>query len=233
MARPMTSSYEPRTIALGAELIHPPIQLEVAKAQEIHNELYHRRELAYQNFQVAQDGIQMSNLAMQPGQVQAAILRPDRLILREEFSNGTVEDFATRLVNVASLTWKHLGIHQCVAQVIFARSLVSPQHYSDSREMFVKQVLSGSGEALQTFGRPLAQTSLQLSFAAPDPTQPQVDLRVAPWLQEPRSMWFEVVGKFTAPLTADQAPQLGDHLYSTYRFLTGPALDWLHRHDHP
>lgn len=227
------SSYEPRTIALGAELIHPPLQLDVPRAQAVHNELYHRPELVYQNFQVAQDGIHLSNPGVQPGQVSLATLRPDRLILREEFRQGTIEDFATRLVNVAGTTWQQIGVPQCLAQVIWARSLVTPQHHGDSRKMFVERVLARGPETLAGFGQPLAQTTLHLSFGSGAANQPAIDLRIAPWLQEPRSLWFEVVGKFTTPLATDQAPQLGELLYSTYHFLTGPTLDWLGHFDQP
>ncbi|MBK8974561.1 MAG: hypothetical protein IPM29_01410 [Planctomycetes bacterium] len=226
-------SYEPRTIALGAELIHAPIQLEVRRVQAIHNELYHRPELSYQNFQVAQDGVHLSNPAAQPGQVSVATFRPDRIMLREEFRDGTIEDFATRLVNVVGTAWRQLHVPQSFVQVLWARSLVSPQHWTDSRRLFVERILGGGTDAMATFERPIAQTTVSLSFAPADPSQPAVDLRIAPWLQEPRSVWFEVVGKFTAPIAPDRVPELGTALYSTYAFLTGPALRWLEGFDRP
>ena len=96
-------SYEPRTIALVAELLHPPVQLRPETVQGIHNSLYQEREVGYQNYQVAPDGgIHLSNPTTTPGSVSVASYGPDRLILREEFRPCTVEEFATRVVNVAS-----------------------------------------------------------------------------------------------------------------------------------
>ncbi len=228
----MSTAYEPRTIAFGAEIIHPPLQqLDVRQVQTIHNELYQRPELAYQNFQVAQDGVHLTNPGMAPGQVSAALVTPDRIALREEFRNITIEDFATRVVNVASTIYQRLGVQQSIAQVFWARSLISPNHVTDSRELVAHRMLAHGSDALAGFGRPIAQTALSLSFAPDAQGKPAVDVRIAPWLQEPRSLWIEVIGKYTRPVPTEEVTGLGASLYSTYSFLTGPVLNFVNRYD--
>ena len=73
-------SYDPRTIAFLAEVLYPPIQLSSDSVQSIYNTLYDQSEISYQSFQVAQDGIHLSNLAEAPGAVSmATFLEFDRL----------------------------------------------------------------------------------------------------------------------------------------------------------
>ena len=86
------------------------MQLAADKVQDIHNALYHQSEVSYQNFQVAPDGIHLTNVPEQPGAVSSASFGPDRLVLREELRATTLEDFATRVVNVTSQSLQTLGI---------------------------------------------------------------------------------------------------------------------------
>ena len=103
-------SYDPRTIAFAAEILYPPQQLRADLVQSIHNTLYRQPAICYQNFQVAPDGIHLSNLPQAPGQISTASFSWDRLVLREELRGTTVEDFATRVVNVTMAAFQTLGV---------------------------------------------------------------------------------------------------------------------------
>ena len=65
-------SYDPRSIAFTAELLYPPHQLRADLVQSIHNTLYRQPAIGYQNFQVAPDGIHLTNLPQAPGQISSA-----------------------------------------------------------------------------------------------------------------------------------------------------------------
>lgn len=227
------SSYEPRTIAFGAEVLIPPLQLRTDAVQRVHNQLFQQPELAYQNFQIANDGVHLTNVPGAPGQISSATFMPDRIVFREELRGTTVEDFATRVVNVTGVAFKTLGLQLSLAQQYWVRSLVAPQAHRDSRTFVAERMLAGGAEALAGFGRPLHSVGLRMAFAGQNPTEPAVNLRIEPWVQEPRSLWLEVVGQFGTQLAADKLPELGNGLYSTYRFLTGPTLDYVARFDVP
>ena len=77
-------SYDLRTIAFAAEILYPPLQLRADLVQTVHNTLYRQPGNGYQNFQVAPDGIHLSNLPQAPGQISSATFTWNRLILREE-----------------------------------------------------------------------------------------------------------------------------------------------------
>ena len=227
------SSYEPRTIAFGAEVLHAPIPIRPDAVQRVHNELFQRPELAYQNFQVAADGVHLTNPAITPGQISSASFLPDRVVFREELRSTTIEDFAARVVNAVGIAYQTLSIPQTVGRQFWARTLVAPQHVKDSRTFVAERLLAGGGEALAGFGRPLHSVGLRMSFPSTEPQQPALNLRIEPWVQEPRSLWLELVGQSGTQIPREQLPELSNGLYATYRFLTGPALDYVARFDVP
>jgi hypothetical protein len=226
-------SYDPRTIAFLAEIIYAPMQLRAEQAQGIHNALYRRPETRYLNFAIAQDGIHMSNVPETPGAISMLTLLPDRIVMREELRGTTLEDFAPRLVSVASVCFQSLSIPVSLAQQFVVRSLVSPRHTPDSREFFARKVIAGEPDTWGALGRPLASIGLRLTFPQTDKNKEMFNLRVETWPQDPRSLWIETIGSFTNPVQAENLPELGNYLHATYRFLTGPVSEFLARFDRP
>lgn len=224
-------SYDPRTIAFLAEVIYPPIQLRADVVQTIHNNLYRRAEVSYQNFTVAQDGIHLSNLPQSPGSVSQATFLPDRLVLREELRATTVEDFAMRLVNVASVAFQTLGITQSIAQQFVVRSLITPRHATDSRDFLARCLMSVPEDRWAVLGRPIQSLGLRFTFPQTGKNKEVYNLRVETWNQDPRSLWLENVGSFTTPTPTENVPELSTFLYATYRFVTGPVGEFLSRFD--
>ncbi|MCA8941835.1 MAG: hypothetical protein KDB80_04680 [Planctomycetes bacterium] len=226
-------TYEPRTIAFGAELVHPPMQLKSDRVQQVHAELFKQSDLAYQNFQVANDGVHLSNPPTTPGSVSSATFAPDRIILREEFRPCTVEEFATRVVNVVGLAHRTLGIKSCLAQQFWTRSLVNPRHHTDSRVFVADHMLQGGQSALADFGRPMHTIGLRMTFPQSGEHNNLINLRIEPWPQDPRSLWLEVVGQFTSQIVTEKLVDVSECLYATYRFLTGPTFAYVSRFDVP
>jgi len=226
-------SYDPRTIAFGAELLHAPQQLRADLAQSVHNTLYQKPAIGYQNFQVAPDGIHLSNLAQAPGQVSTASFAWDRLVLREELRGITVEDFATRVVNVATTAWQTLGITATLAQQFVVRSLIAPRHFRDGREFSSRRLIAPGTDALQKFGRPLQSLGVRLVLPPAPGTRGTFHVRIETWPQDPRSLWIENTGSFAGPIAVGDAPQLAELLYETYRYVTGPVCDFLTALDTP
>ena len=226
-------SYDPRTIAFLAEILYPPVQIAPDSVQGIHNTLFRQPELGYQSFQVADDGIHLTNMPETPGSVSSVTFLPDRLILREELRATTVDDFATRLVNVAGVSLKALEIPVTVAQQFVVRSLVTPRHVTDSREFLSQRLMAGSGDHWEKFGRPFDSLGFRYTFPQHDDRPELYNLRIETWNQDPRSVWIENVGSFTQPIPAGEMPQLSTHLASTYQFLTGPVCSFIAEFDRP
>ena len=224
-------SYDPRTIAYLAEIIYAPMELRADAVQSIHNALYRQAGLGYQNFQIAADGIHLSNLPERPGAVSAVSFAPDRMIVREELRATTVEDFAARLVNIAGLAFRTLEIPLSLAQQFVVRSLINPRQTQDSREFLLRRVITGPEEAWSSFGRPMQRVGLSFTFPQVPEHDQVFNLRIETWNQDPRSLWIENVGSYTRPLPAERIPDLGTSLFTTYKFLTGQVSRFLSHFD--
>jgi hypothetical protein len=224
-------SYDPRTIAYMAEIIYQPIQLQAKVVQGIHNALFAQPQISYQNFQVGPDGIHMSNPPESPGSVSMLSFGLDRLVFREELRGMTVEDFATRLVNVASIALRALGVGSSLAQQFVVRSLVTPRQVNDSREFLLHRVIQAPEEAWGQFKRPMQRVGLAFTFPQVEQQEQVYNLRIETWTQDPRSLWIENVGSFTKPVPTERLPDLSNYLFATYRFVTGPTSNFLHHFD--
>ena len=220
-------SYEPRTIAFLSELLYPPMQLRSDVVQGIHNNLFRQPEISYQNFTVAQDGIHLANVPVSPGAVSSVTFLPDRMIVREELRGTTVEDFATRLVNVASLAFRALGVQQTLAQQFVVRSLITPTHWQSATEFMARRVLATNDTAWNDLGRPIQSIGMRLMFPQHDQKREVFNLRVETWHQDPRSLWIENIGSFTTPTQTENLPDLSTYLYSTYKFVTSQVCPFL------
>jgi hypothetical protein len=226
-------SYDPRTIAFTAEILHPPHQLRADLAQSVHNTLYRQPAVGYQNFQVAPDGIHLTNLPQAPGQVSSATFSWDRLVLRDELRGTSVEDFAARVVNVTGAALPTLGITTSLAQQFVVRSLIQPRHFRDGREFLSRRLIAPGAEAWQVLGRPLQSLGVRLVLPPPTGSRGTFHVRVESWPQDPRSVWIENTGSFAGPIGVGDAPQLAELLYETYRYLTGPVGEFLASLDTP
>ena len=225
-------SYDPRTIAFAAEILYPPQQLRADLAQTVHNTLYRQPQLAYQNFQVAPDGIHLSNLAQAPGQVSVASFTADRLVLREELRGTTVDDFAVRVVNVATTAFQTLGVTASIAQQFVVRSLIAPRNFRDGRE-FLGRRLIATDAAADAFGRPLQSLGVRFVFPPDGDHRQTFQVRIETWPQDRRSIWIENASSQPGQLAVAELPRLADQLDATYRFVTGPVCDYLAELDTP
>ncbi len=226
-------TYDPRTIAFAAELVYPPQQLRADLVQNVHNALYRQPQLGYQNFQVAHDGIHLSNLPQAPGQVSTASFLFDRLVLREEMRGVTVEDFATRAVNVATTAMQTLSIPTTLAQQFVVRSLVAPRHFQDGREFLSQRLMPSVADGGATFGRPMASLGVRYVFPPHGEQHETFQVRVETWPQDQRSIWLENSSSYTTPLATADVLQIADRLAATYQHLTGPVCSFLARLDTP
>lgn len=228
-------SYDPRTIAFAAEILHPPQALRADLVQNVHNALYQNPQIGYQNFQVAGDGIHLSNVAQAPGQISSASFLPDRLVLREELRGITVEDFATRTVNVATTALTTLGIGTSLAQQFVVRSLIAPRHFRNGADFLASRLVPPATAGADAFGRPLQALGVRFVFP-PTPAADQqqtFQVRVETWPQDPRSIWIENASTYPQPLPLAELPRVADRLAETYQHVTGPVCTFLSNLDTP
>ncbi|MAE78028.1 MAG: hypothetical protein CMJ85_14285 [Planctomycetes bacterium] len=223
--------YDPRTIALLSEIIHPPLELEPKRAQSIHNELYRHAQFSYQNFGVSHDGIQLGNQSDQPGYVSTVNFLSDRIQIREELSGAHVDDFCQRLVHVIGVATEQLSLPILVAQQHVVRSLITPRSFNDSRDFLATAVCGLPSEDLSSFGRPAQLFGMKMIFPGTDNEPNMHTLRLESFNQDSRSVFLENVATFTNAVMPDNLDELAENMQQTYNFVRKNALEFLSRYD--
>ncbi len=226
----MTATYDPRTIALLSEIIHPPIDLEAKTVQAIHNELYNH-EFAYQNFAVSHEGIALSNIGEQPNQISQVNFLPDRIQIREEMTGSHVDDFTRRIQHVVTIAAERIQLPIIVAQQHVVRSLITPRHFSDSREFLANAVCGLQPEDLNPFERPAQLFGMKMIFPNVEGRPDVHTLRIESFNQDARCVFIEDVATFTTALMPDQLDKLGENMKLTYSFVRDKALSFIARYD--
>lgn len=227
--------YDPRTLALLAEVLHPPVQHDARKLQGLHGALFQDPTLNYANFSLVPGGATFSNPTQQPGQVSALSFLVDRFQVREELGSGTPEEFGRRLEGLARLAGEHLGLQRYLAQQVVFRSLVQPRHYTDSREFIASGMWTMPRERMAVIGRP-AQILGYRAVYPQTPNDPSLyQLRVESFQNDPRSLFIELGATFAAT-QADFAPsptELRANVERAHGFLHKRVLPFLEQFDQP
>ncbi len=224
-------SYDPRTIGLASEILFPPMDLDVQRVQAIHNLLYQDPGSRYQNFQVSQEGVQLSNPPEQPGQNSSVTFQPDRIAIQEELGPYLLEDYAQRVQRIAEVCMAELPLPMLVAQQHTIRMLVTPKNYKDSRDFLAGRVCGLSNEELHAFERPIGLFGIKLVFPAADAGDDFHALRIESFGEDPQSVFLENVATFPRPIQPNELGSIEQTLESAQRFLMEKALAFLATRD--
>lgn len=223
--------YEPRTIALQTEVVHPPQAPDARAVQAIHNEMFSSPQPAWASFQVgAEGGPVLSNPATHPGHVSQAVFLPDRLAVREEQSAATLDEFAERCADLAGRYAKARGLGVFLAQVVTQRALVNVHHHTDTRRFLAEDVLHIAGD-LTTFSRPAATVGLRLAFTSASADQPAVGVRVESYNADPRSLFLEVQATYGPAVAPGAVDAVRQRILQTGEILEREVLPFVARHD--
>lgn len=224
-------SYDPRTIGLASEILFPPMDLDVQRVQAIHNLLYQEPSSRYQNFQVSQEGVQLSNPPEQPGQNSSLTFQPDRIGIQEELGPWLLEDYIQRTQRIVEVCMAELPLPMLVAQQHTIRMLVTPKNFQDSRDFLAGGVCGLSHDELHAFDRPIGLFGIKLVFPASEAGEEFHALRIESFGEDPRSVFLENVATFPQPIQAGGLATLGESLVAAQRFLMEKALAFLASRD--
>lgn len=227
-----TMTYEPRTIALLTELMHPPIAPDHGPVQRIHNKMFEEGRPVYASFQVTPMGAVLSNPVTQPGAASSVAFLRDRIQFREELSGVGPEEFAQRVRVLSSAGAEARRLQLFTAQVVTIRTLINPRSFDDAR-LFLRSGVFGFGEELADFGRDPQLYGLRLAFGATKEMPQAFGLRVESYAQDARSLFVEAQGNFGPTIAARGLEAAGDNVLETYRFVTDRACPFLGRFDVP
>jgi len=222
--------YQPRTIALVAELLHQPVDPDPRPLQKIHSQLFEAGVPPYAGFQLIPGGAMLSNPVNQPGAASQVAFLPDRIQFREERTAQTPETFGARLRQVLEAAAPLRGLSALNSSQVILRSLVNPRHWRDSRE-FLKQAVLGLDEELESLGRAPGTYGVRFAFPGEGENALPLDLRIESFNADPRSLFLEIRAAHGPLVLPGGLGALEGHVHATYRFLTDRALPFVARFD--
>lgn len=224
--------YEPRTIALLSELLHPAQAPDPAPIQRIHNQMFEEGRPLYASFQVTPHGPVLSNPSTTPGAASAVAFLGDRIQFREELSGTGPEEFAERVRILSAAGAQARRLQLFTAQVVTLRLLINPRNFQDARE-FLRSGVLGFGDALQELGRDPQLYGFRMAFGATQEHPNAFALRIESYAKDARSIFVEVQGSFGPTMAAQGLEAAGENVLATYRFATERACRFLARFDEP
>jgi hypothetical protein len=225
-------SYNPRTVALVAELLHPPMPPDPALVQRVHNRMYEAGQPAYSSFSVTPAGAVLSNPVGQPGASSYAAFLPDRFQFREELTSLTPDDFARQVRQVSEMVLEARGIKVFTGQQVTVRTLVNPRHFKDSR-VFLKQGMFGFGNETESFGREPQLFGIRLAFPAENGETSAFALRIESYSSDPRSLYIENQAVFGPVLVEQGMGPAETNVLEAYAFVLRNALRFVSCFDTP
>lgn len=225
-------SYNPRTVALVAELLHPPMPPDPALVQRVHNRMYEAGQPAYSSFSVTPAGAVLSNPVAQSGASSYAAFLPDRFQFREELTSLTPDDFARQVRVVSEMVLEARGIRVFTGQQVTVRTLVNPRHFKDSR-VFLKQGMFGFGNETESFGREPQLYGIRLAFPAEDGQPSAFALRIESYSSDPRSLYIENQAVFGPVLVEQGLASAETNVLEAYAFVLRNALRFVSCFDTP
>jgi len=227
----MPVDYQPRTIALIAELVHTPVDPDPRPLQKVHGELFEGHSPPYAGFQVVPGGAVLSNPVAQQGAVSQVAFLPDRVQFREERTALTPDAFAQRVRHVLEVAAPVRGLGVLSAAQVIVRSLINPRQWQDARVFLREAVLGLEAEGLAPFGRDPGLYGVRFSFPGEGEAALPVDLRIESFQSDPRSLFLELRAAH-GPIRVDtELDALEEHVHATYRFLVDRALPFIARYD--
>ncbi|MBK7642886.1 MAG: hypothetical protein IPJ19_07520 [Planctomycetes bacterium] len=225
-------SYNPRTVALLAELLHPPMAPDPSLVQRVHNRMYEDGDPAYSSFSVTPAGAVLSNPVAQPGAASYAAFLPDRFQFREELTSLTPDDFARQVRVVSEMVVEARGIQVFTGQQVTVRTLVNPRHFKDSRT-FLKNGMFGFGNQTQSFGREPQLFGIRLAFPAQEGEPSAYALRIESFSSDPRSLYIENQASFGPVLVERGLEVLERQVLEAYQFVLRNTLRFVNCFDSP
>jgi hypothetical protein len=227
--------YDPRTIAFISELIHFPVQHDVADLRRVYSRLGEINSGWYINFNAdpAQGSGQLVTMrpATPQAQVSAVTMMPDRIQVQEEMTDLTLEEFLERLDAVAATCVDELGVQQFNLQQCVVRSVVTPRTTQDARIFLGERLCGLGGEQLGDMGRPVGMLGLRFMFPATETDNSVYNVRIESYNFDVRSIFLEVAAVFPSTITRDRHELLAENFHAAYGFMQNNLCGFVARFD--
>jgi len=225
---------EDRIIHFSVELIHRAVPFRKEALQKLYFDLSQTRG-GYDSTDFTNPA-QVKFYSRRGTRTQSlAIFLPDRVLLVEEWTDSSLNEFVEKLRDFAPRVLEardvpQFNLHACTIRSTFA---LSPQQ-SDSRVFLLDQVCSQANKVTPYFRRPLAKAGLTFSFPQTNEDPGAFTVIIEPFMHSPKEIYVEVKGVFgQTPVDREAVEVLADNVRGVRHFISDRVYPYLNQFDLP
>lgn len=230
---------EDRIIHFSTELIHRPVPYRKDALQKLYFELSQTKS-AYDSTDFTNPA-QVKFYSRRPPRTQSlAVILPDRVLLVEEWTDMSLNEYLDKLRDVAPriLSAREVpafAAHAATVRATFALTRRGPDAPPpDGRNFLLDTVCGQAGKVTPYFRRPLAKAGLTFNFP-PAPDDPgNMTVIIEPFMHSPGEMYVEVRGLFPQPtIDTENIDTLTQNVRAVRQFITDRVFPYLNQYDLP
>ena len=225
---------EDRPIHFATELLHRPIQRDVARLQKLYFELSQRGSAGYDSTDFSHPVQSRFHSKRGTKSQSLALFLPDRLVLIEEWTDIPLASFLEKVRVVALNAMEALEIPQFVAQTATVRSTFALTHFDDTRVFLLDNACAQSNRIGPHFQRPVSVGGLR--FVLPEtPDHPgMLHVTIESFRQSVKEVFVEVKGVFgNQQLTTEDLDAAVENVRTVRHFITDNVFPYLDQFDTP
>jgi hypothetical protein len=221
--------YPLRSIQFFAELVHPPMNWQLADLQRAHGKLFERESSRYVNFQMVQGGAMLSNPVAQQGAHSAAWILGDRMRVQEQLTGISGDDFEKRLDAFARNAFEELKVPHFAATQFAVQSLVTPRTSTSALDLVGRSMLSLEADDLALFERPPQLLGVRMTFPTAPIDEGQFLSRIEAMQRDPKTIFLENVGVFRSKIEPETAGRVVAQFCQTYAWIQEQLVGYVGR----
>lgn len=225
---------EDRIIHFSAELIHRPVPYQKESLQKLYFDLSQTR-CAYDSTDFTNPTQVKFYSRRGPRTQSIAIFLPDRVLLVEEWTDISLNEFLDKIREVAPrvLDVRQVPNFTMHAATIRSTFALSPQH-PDARAFLLDTVCGQAGKVTPYFRRPIAKTGLSFVFPHTHNDPGNFTVVIEPFMHSVNEMYCEVKGVFGPPtVDKENIEALTDNVRAVRQFISDRVFPFLNQYDLP
>lgn len=225
---------EDRIIHFSTELIHRPVPYKKEALQKLYFDLSQTR-CAYDSTDFTNPAQVKFYSRRGPRTQSLAIFLPDRVLLVEEWTDISLNEFLDKIREFAPRVLEtrgvpSFGMHAATIRSTFA---LSAQH-TDGRNFLLDTVCGQAGKVTPFFRRPLAKAGLSFSFPHTNDDPGNYTVMIEPFMHSLNEMYIEVKGVFGPPvIDRENIATLTENVRAVRQFISERAFPYLNQYDLP
>ena len=214
-----------RLIAIAAELLTMPAEIDEKKCRSIFNKVSDSHSLGSYT-SMPDGGVHMVSKKQKPNLARYIIMK-DRLVLSYEFCENSMNYYQSLMGDFITAFTQETGMPLFLAQSITIRKLINMGGIADSRDFLIKKVFSIKEENLQKFGRPLHMFGTHILFPATQADQSTFEVKIETQMEDYKTLFIENKAMFHQPMEAKKAVDLGVLIKKTDDFIDNNLMDFI------